>query len=103
MITDQLVVASGTVSARSGDIHPRAQDGFYAHDTRFLSTLRLVLEYRGPEAVAAGRFDHTMASFYASSTSVRGLPAGAVSVVRDRYVSDGLHEDISLATTRPAP
>lgn len=99
MNTDRIVVTSGsvfTVSDRSGDIHARSQEGFYAHDTRFLSTLRLLLAERAPETIGAKQFDHSMASFYANSARTREPPHGSVSIVRDRYVAEGLHEDISL-------
>ena len=106
MTTDQVVVTSASVfavSARSGDIHPRTKEGFYAYDTRFLSALRLLLEEREPEPVGAGQFDHSIASFYASSRRVRGLPSTSVSIVRDRYVGDGLHEDITLVNHSDRP
>ncbi|MEE8471684.1 MAG: glycogen debranching N-terminal domain-containing protein [Dehalococcoidia bacterium] len=106
MITDQIVVTAGSifaVSGRSGDIHPRTQEGFYAYDTRFLSMLRLSLEEKEPQVVGSGQFDHSIASFYASSQGVHGLPAASVSIVRDRYIADGLHEDISLINHSDRP
>ena len=99
MATDQVVVTAGStfaVSGRNGDIHPRTAEGFYAYDTRFLSALRLTVDGRQSEAIGADHFDHSMASFYTSVRGRRRLPAGAMSIVRDRYVADGLHEDIAL-------
>ncbi len=100
MLADQVVVTEDTVfavSSRSGDIHPRTSGGFYAFDTRFLSSLHLTLENRPPTPLGADRLDHAIASFYATNRGTRNLPAGAISIVRDRYVGVGLHEDISLA------
>ena len=99
MFADSLVISAGTVfavSSRSGDIHPRTPEGFYAYDTRFLSRFLLTVEGQEPVSIGAASFDHSMASFYASSRGTRNLPAGTISIVRDRYVSHGLHEDISL-------
>ena len=100
MLADQIVVTEDTVfavSSRSGDIHPRTSEGFYAFDTRFLSSLHLTLENRAPTPLGGDRLDHAIASFYATNRGTRNLPAGAISIVRDRYVGVGLHEDISLA------
>ena len=99
MSTDQVVVTSApvfAVSSRNGDIYPGTQDGLYAFDTRFLSTLRILLEDREPNAVGAGQFDHSIASFYASSRGSKTIPAASVSIIRDRYIAEGLHEDICL-------
>ena len=66
MLADQVVVTEDTVfavSSRSGDIHPRTSEGFYAFDTRFLSSLRLTLENRAPNPLGGDRLDHAIASF----------------------------------------
>jgi glycogen debranching enzyme len=106
MLTDRVVVASGSifaVSGHNGDFHPWTQEGFYVYDTRFLSTFRLTLEGREPDTAGAKQLDHSIASFYTSSRGVRGLPPSSVSVVRDRYVESGLHEDISLVNHSDRP
>jgi glycogen debranching enzyme len=99
VLDDRVIVSADSVFAISdprGDMHPKTAEGFYAHDTRFLSTFRLTVQGHEPEIVGANQFDHSMASFYASSAGARGLPAASISIVRDRYVGGGLHEDISL-------
>ena len=101
MLADQVVVTEGTVfavSSRSGDIHPRTAEGFYAYDTRFLSSFCIKLQNREPTPLGSDLLDHVIASFYATNRGTRNLPAGVISIVRDRYVGVGLHEDISLAT-----
>ncbi len=84
------------VSNRSGNIRSRTVEGLYAHDTRFLSSFSLALEGLNLEPVGANQLDHSMASFYASSRRTRKLPSSAFSVIRDRYVSNGLYEDIYI-------
>jgi glycogen debranching enzyme len=85
-----------TVSNRSGNIRSRTVEGLYAHDTRFLSSFNLALEDINLEPVGANQLDHSMATFYASSRRTRKLPSSAFSVIRDRYVSNGLYEDIYI-------
>lgn len=96
---DQIIVSEGSVfaiSSLTGDIHPKTIEGFYAYDTRFLSAFHITIEGRELESVATSSFDHSMASFYTVPRG-RQTPAGInISIVRDRYVSEGLHEDISV-------
>ncbi len=103
MDNESVVVTSGTVfavSGRSGDICPRSEQGtpqgLYAYDTRFLSRMRLTVDGREDLPVGASPLNHAIASFYSVSRGTRNSRAGSVSIVRDRYVSHGFHEDISL-------
>ena len=105
MDADSVVVSAGSVfaiSGGSGDIQPGATEGFFSHDTRFLSTYRLTLNGRKPTLIRSSTFDYALASFYLSSSAGRGLPSGTISMVRDRYVTHGLHEDITLVNHSPA-
>jgi hypothetical protein len=104
VLDDRVIVSAGSVFAISdprGDIHSKTPEGFYAYDTRFLSAFRLTVQGHEPEIVGANQFDHSLASFYASSSGARDLPVASVSIVRDRYVGEGLHEDISLVNHSP--
>ena len=103
MDNEAIVVTSGTVfavSSRNGDIYPKgeggAPQGLYAYDTRFLSKLILTIDGRQDIPVGASPLNHAIASFYSVTRGTRNSRAGAVSIVRDRYVSHGFHEDISL-------
>ena len=63
MVADNVVVSAGSifaVSSRSGDIEAGTTQGFYADDTRFLSSYRLRLNGRAPDSTGAGTFDHSM-------------------------------------------
>ena len=93
----RVVISAGAqfcISAPNGDINRRTREGLYSNDTRFLSQLVVTAEGRRLEAVGEGRFDEALASFYTSNRGTRTLPAESISVVRDRYVGEGLHEDI---------
>ena len=94
MLADNVVVSAGSVfavSSRTGDIEAGTTQGFYADDTRFLSSYRLRLNGREPDSTGGRTFEHSMASFYQSSGKGRNLPPGSVSLTRDRYVAQGLH------------
>src|SRR5690554_6285146 len=89
--TDSARVTNGTnfaVSADTGDILPHSHQGFYAHNTRFLSQFILTLNGKRLSGVGHATFEDVLASFYCST--------GRITVVRDRYVSATLHEDISI-------
>ena len=99
MMADTVVATSGpvfVVSGRSGNIQPRTAEGFYAYDTRFLSRFHLSIEGRAPVLIGSGTANHALSSFYLSSSGSRILLSGTLSIVRDRYISHGLHEDVSV-------
>lgn len=91
------------ISGLNGDIHRRTREGLYAYDTRFLSLFRVTIQGRPLEAVGSDVFDHSLASFYTSNQGVEGLSGGSISVVRDRYVAHGLHEDIHVVNHSQRP
>ncbi|MBI2854038.1 MAG: amylo-alpha-1,6-glucosidase [Chloroflexi bacterium] len=84
-------VTSGTVFALAsgnGDIELRTHQGFYAFDTRFLSRFMMTLNQSRLLRTGSASFEERLASFYCKR--------GPFSVVRDRLVENGLHEDISV-------
>lgn len=100
MDPETIVITADTrfvISARGGDIDPRSVHGFYAYDTRFLSALQVNLQGQPLVLTGSGHLDHSTASFYLVNSVLPGFAHGSVSVVRDRYVGIGLHEDIHLA------
>lgn len=89
--TESTCVICGTrfvISAENGDINPRTQQGFYAHDTRFLSKFTVSVNGTRLRNTGFATFEDRLASFYCS--------AGRLSIVRDRHVSSAFHEDISM-------
>ena len=62
----------------------------------FFPSCILTVDGREDLPVGASPLNHSIASFYAISPGTRKSRAGAISIVRDRYVSHGFHEDISL-------
>lgn len=75
------------VSDRAGDMHPGRYHGYFVADTRFLSRFVLALNGRPLETLASGDSpDHASATFYLASPDLPGLPAGSISVMRDRVL-----------------
>ena len=103
MDSESVVVTSGTiftVSGRTGDIYPRKTEGsyqgLYAFDTRFLSKMVLTIDAREVVSIGSAPLNHSIASYYGMSRGTKNSPAGSISVIRDRYVSHGFHDDITL-------
>ncbi len=100
MDDNRIVTSAGSVFAISdsnGDIHHRVKEGLYAHDTRFISLFRVTIQGRPLDLLASRLLDHSVSSFYCTNLGTRGLPAACLTVVRDRYIEQGLHEDIHVA------
>jgi glycogen debranching enzyme len=99
-LSDLFAITSGTnflLSAHNGDILRRTLQGFYSEDTRVLSEFRILINGRAAEEVGWGQLEHSLGSIYAADRPGRGLePPASLSVVRDRYIGDSLHEDISI-------
>lgn len=90
---DSTRVTHGSVfalSSENGDIEQHTQQGFYAYDTRFLSRFSVMLNGDRLRSTGFATFEDRLASFYCSA-------GGGLNVVRDRYVADAFHEDISVA------
>lgn len=99
MSVESIAITSGRVfalSAPDGDINPQSLEGLYAYDTRFLSSYTLTIDGKKPLNLGSGNFDHSIASFYASLRGSQRQAAGAVSIVRDRHIAEGFHEDLNL-------
>jgi glycogen debranching enzyme len=104
--TDQISLTAGSVfvvSGRNGDIHPRTTEGLYASDTRFLSASCLSVQGEDTCAVGADLFNHSIANFYITPKGTQSFPTSSISIVRDRYVDLGLHEDINVVNYATQP
>jgi glycogen debranching enzyme len=96
---EQPVLTSSTafvISSRSGDIHPKTRDGFYAYDTRFLSNFSILVDNKHLYSVGRDTFNSTLASFYCTAGGESSLNAAPISIVRDRRIENGIHEDIHV-------
>jgi glycogen debranching enzyme len=88
---------SFAVSARTGDITPGTDQGFFVRDTRFLCRLEVRVDGHGPSPLNAGVTGPGRASFHGF---VRRTPPRAadptVHVLRRRRVREGLRETVRI-------
>ena len=78
-----------------GDI-ATATNGFFAHDTRFLSRLVLLVGGAVPLLLSSGRVQHFQAAFYLRNRTVNGMPKDAISIARERFIGTGMQERIAI-------
>src|SRR5919109_933086 len=83
------------ISDDRGDIEA-ATSGLFAHDTRFLSRLVLMVGGTPPLLLSSGRVEHYQAAFYLRNGTANGLPRDALSIARERGVSVGIQERITV-------
>ena len=83
-----------------GDIATETS-GFFSHDTRFLSRLVLRVGGSAPLLLSSGRVEHFQAAFYLRNGTANGLPRDAVSIARERFVSVGMQERVTLRNESP--
>jgi glycogen debranching enzyme len=83
------------ISDDRGDIAAET-NGFFAHDTRFLSRLVLRVGGASPLLLSSGRVEHFQAAFYLRNGIAPGLPRDAMSIARERFIGTGMQERISL-------
>ena len=69
------------ISDDRGDIAAET-NGFFAHDTRFLSRLVLRVGASTPLLLSSGRVEHFKAAFYLRNGTTNGLPRDAISIAR---------------------
>jgi glycogen debranching enzyme len=94
-----VAATSGTafaISSDNGDMNPESTEGFFAFDTRFLSSFKLFLNGRMTNPVGVDRFDSSIVSFYCTIGEPRTEESPHLSIVRDRSIEMGLHEDIYI-------
>src|SRR6266550_891354 len=76
-----------------GDIDGETQ-GLFADDTRFLSQLRLTLNGEKPLLLSNGKVEYFSAAFFLRNPIVEGLPQDSISIIRHRFVGDGMQDRI---------
>ncbi len=70
--------------------------GFFAHDTRFLSVLRLTINGERPLLLSSAQVEYFSAAFYLRNPLAGGLPQDTLSIARRRFVGEGMQERIIL-------
>jgi glycogen debranching enzyme len=76
-----------------GDIDGSASSqGFFSQDTRFLSLLRLRVNDERPLPLSHGKVEYFSAAFYLRNPLAGDLQQDEVSIVRERFVGEGMQD-----------
>jgi glycogen debranching enzyme len=108
MTGDTISILDGStfvVSDRRGDIDagPDQPHGLFYRDTRFLSRWILTVEGRPLEVLSTDDVDYFSAQFFLYPPSGTIYKNPDLSVIRQRTVGDGVHEDVLLLNHSPEP
>jgi glycogen debranching enzyme len=88
--------ATFMLSDERGDVRAGSSAGLFHHDTRFLDRFELSVGGSRPELLTSHVVDSYSAAFYLTNADVEGLGSGALSIVRQRLVGDGLRERVEI-------
>ena len=99
-IANSLVVLDGSsffVSEPTGDVVPgHDANGYFFRDMRHLSTWRLLVDGEPVRLLSSRTLDYYSASVHGTLARARVGKNPTVSVRRDRFISDGVHEDLMV-------
>jgi len=106
-VPEDLVVLDGStffVSDPSGDVEPGTDaNGFFFADMRHLSTWRLLVDGRPVRMLTSRTIDYYSARVFATLAEARVGSNPVITIRRDRFVSDGFHEDLRIENDSQAP
>jgi len=77
--------------------------GFFADDTRHLSLFRLTVNGQRPLLLSSGKVEYFSAAFYLRNPLAGELPQDAISIVRTRFVGDGMQDRFSVRNESMQP
>ncbi len=77
--------------------------GFFSHDTRFLSLLRLTVNGEAPLRLSSGKVDYFSAAFYLRNSLAGDLPRDALTISRHRFVGDSMQERVVVENETLGP
>ena len=85
-----------------GDVGGRTS-GLFAEDTRFLSRLELRVDGQRPLLLSSGKVAYFSAAFYLRNAPTAQLPQDVVSVVRERFVGEGMQDHLTVRNETSMP
>jgi glycogen debranching enzyme len=77
--------------------------GFFAHDTRFLSTLGLTINGERPRLLTSAKVEYFSAAFYLRNPLAGGLELDTLSIARRRFVGDGMQDRLIVRNESMKP
>jgi glycogen debranching enzyme len=102
--TDLIILDGCTFfySDKNGDVDAEDAEGFFYQDVRHLSTWHVRVDGKPVEPLTSRRVDYFSARIV-STPPTDGSDAAPVSVRRDRFVTEGTHEDVVLENLTDDP
>ena len=97
----QLIVLDGCtffISAETGDTNSSPQEGFFNEDVRHLSRWELLVDGKPIDVLTSKRVDYYSARIVAGTRNDK-----PIAIRRDRFVTDGFHEDVELENLSEEP
>jgi glycogen debranching enzyme len=91
------------ITNKFGDIEKGAEQGLYDSDTRFLSLYQLQVNGHRPLLLSGRQVDYYSAVHYLTNDEIDDLKANSISIVRNRFIGDGLHEDLDIQNYSLSP
>ena len=89
-------------STENGDVDAEDAEGFFYQDVRHLSRWQVRVDDNGLDPLTSRRVDYYSARIVCKTNGSHD-DAPAVSIRRDRFVTEGAHEDIVLENLRGTP
>ena len=98
-VAADLAVIDGStyfISTENGDVEVKGAEGFFHTDMRHLSTWRLLVDGEPVHVLSSECVDYYSARIYGTLAEAGPGTNPPISIRRDRFVADGLHEDLIL-------
>ena len=89
------------VADLAGDVQARRADGFFHSDMRHLSHWRLLADGEPPLVLSSNNVDYYSARIVGAVS--QGGEAPTIAVTRERFVADGVHEDLVVENLTDDP
>jgi glycogen debranching enzyme len=101
----QLTILEGStfcICDEIGDLDGQTS-GFFTDDTRFLSELRLTVNGARPLLLSSGKVEYFSAAFFLRNPLAGGLPQDVLLIKRERFVGEGMQDQIVLENQSMVP
>jgi glycogen debranching enzyme len=101
---DDIIILDGTTfwySDPNGDLEAEEHEGFFYQDVRHISSWQLRVDGCELDPLTSRRVDYFSARIVGKPRGGKGAPA--VSILRDRFVTEGAHEDVVLENLTQEP
>jgi glycogen debranching enzyme len=90
------------ISDDIGDLDGKTS-GLFADDTRFLSRLELRVNGERPLLLSSGKVEYFSAAFFLRNPLAGGLGQDVLSIVRERFVGDGMQDHVAVRNESAEP